>query len=468
MTFDQSTLPPSTNPWVAQRAEIATQVMLCVLWSKSEPNRAGEVVLLPPGKPAIFGRRTRDNGERRATLCRQRPGHNEPTSELSGRELSRRQLELRRFCDHVSVRNVGSGSLRVNGHVCTESLVSEGDVLSISGLLLVVCRRPLALSPDVACAIPRFGGPDAMGIVGESPVAWRLRANLGYAALREGHALIAGPSGSGKELAARALHALSRRNAGPIVSRNAATIPEGLAAAELFGNAANYPNPGMRARDGLVGAADRGTLFLDELGDLPGGVQTQLLRVLDANGEYHRLGESRGRRSEFRMVGATNKPLSALREDVLARFPLRVVVPPLSARREDIPLLVRHVLREMASTDPVLRDQYFDETPAGPEPRVTADMMEALCLHEYTSNVREIRRLLLKAMGPRKAWIDITDDLAATMPRRRPRMDPAKLTRNDIEACLERVGGVREAAWQELGLTSRFALHRLLKKHNLA
>src|SRR5690606_5383103 len=104
------------------------------------------------------------------------------------------------------------------------------------------------------------------GIVGESPAAWALRDELAFVAARDLHVLLHGATGTGKELAARAIHGLGRSAGREMIARNAATLPAGIADAELFGNAKDYPNPGMRERPGLVGAADGSTLFLDELG----------------------------------------------------------------------------------------------------------------------------------------------------------------------------------------------------------
>src|SRR4029077_9274313 len=126
--------------------------------------------------------------------------------------------------------------------------------------------------------------------------------------------VIAGQSGSGKELVAQAIHALSGRADRRLVSRSAATLPEALIDAELFGNAKNYPNPGMVERSGLIGEAHGSTLFLDELGELPHAAQAHLLRVLDG-GEYQRLGEAQARVSDFRLVVATNRILSSLKPD---------------------------------------------------------------------------------------------------------------------------------------------------------
>src|SRR5262249_49824490 len=156
-------------------------------------------------------------------------------------------------------------------------------------------------------------------------------------AARAGHVLLVGPSGCGKELAAQAIHARSTRASRKLVSRNAATLPPGLIDAELFGNVANYPNAGMAERPGLIGEADGSTLFLDEIGELPETLQAHLLRVLDEGGEYQRLGDARRRKSDLRLVAATNRSIDELKPDLAARLPLRVALHGLDERPEDIP-----------------------------------------------------------------------------------------------------------------------------------
>ena len=114
--------------------------------------------------------------------------------------------------------------------------------------------------------------------------------------------------------------------------------PPELAQAEIFGNEKNFPNPPMEARPGLVGEADGSTLYLDEIGELSPEVQAELLRVLDEDGQYRRLGGTRTRHSDFRMIGATNRPAQTPGADFVARFKVRVQVPDLRERAEDIPL----------------------------------------------------------------------------------------------------------------------------------
>lgn len=162
--------------------------------------------------------------------------------------------------------------------------------------------------------------------------------------------LITGESGTEKELAAGAIHARSRRGKNVLVAHNAATFPAGLIDAELFGNPKHYPNTGMPERPGLVGEADGGVLFLDEIGELPLEMRARLLRLLDAGGEYRRLGEAKGRRSDFRLVATTNRDASMLKHDLLSRLKVRVALPgdhrsPTQPSRPRSPV-VRSTIRE--------------------------------------------------------------------------------------------------------------------------
>jgi DNA-binding NtrC family response regulator len=319
---------------------------------------------------------------------------------------------------------------------------------------------------------------------------WTLRRTLLFVAAKQQHVLILGESGTGKELVARALHALSPRAACAFVSRNAATLPEGLLDAELFGNAKNYPNAGMPERPGLVGQTHEGTFFLDEFAELPIASQVHLLRVLDA-GEYQRLGEATLRHSDFRLIAATNRDLSALKQDLLARVPLRIRVPGLNERREDIPLLARHFLRRIAkeNSDVALRVLPGGD-PEG-EPRVPADVALRLIHHPYTTHIRELGALIWSWLSgeqgvappahspsPHKgAGGRLATDLGQTVATRgaspsfsvTPSSDDANLpSAQEIQACLERHNGILDQAWRALGLRNRHVLARLITKHNIA
>jgi DNA-binding NtrC family response regulator len=311
--------------------------------------------------------------------------------------------------------------------------------------------------------------------------------------------LLLGASGSGKELCARAVHALSRRARGAFVARNAATIPHGLADAELFGNMKGYPNPGMPARPGLIGAADGGTLFLDEIGELPHGLQANLLRVLDEGGEYHGLGGSTVKRSDFRLLCATNRDPSSLKHDLEARLVLRFEVPGLDERRDDIPLLARHLLRRAAAKSPEATRRFLRPT-SGPAPelRVTPRLIAQLLATRYTTHIRELEALLWRAMssstGDAIDWLE-DQGTGRGPPTSRPERDPRDphVARAEEEQDKETVppeeasdaasatgpserevraqlaahkGNIVRTA-NALGLSSRYVLYRLMRRYRI-
>ena len=316
-----------------------------------------------------------------------------------------------------------------------------------------------------------FGGADEHGIVGESAAAWELRDQLAFCAASDKHVLLLGESGVGKELAAAAIHRLSARHKSAMVSRNAATLPAGLIDAELFGNVKDFPNPGRAARPGIIGEANESTLFLDEIGELPEEMQAHLLRVLDSGGEYQSLGDARMRRSDIRLIAATNRDPTELKHDLLARLTLRVTLPSLDDKREDIPLLLRHLLRIAAVGNPGVVQRFFDSKGGDPGfARVHPDLVEALLTHGYTHNVREIDTLLWQAIaGSKDRFVALTAEVRKELKPVRA-LEPVRTeepTAEEIRACLEKNAGSVTRAWQQLGLKSRYALYRLMKKHGI-
>ena len=220
-----------------------------------------------------------------------------PAEPLVGLPLSRRQLTVRPNGANLVVERVGRCALLVNGLPAERAAVVPGDTILLRGQLLLFCTRRVPSIPKTVyfldASFGPFGEPDRVGILGEAPGTWQMREQVAFAANAGKHVLLHGESGTGKELAARAVHTLSPRSGRAFVSRNAATLPSGLIDAELFGNAKNYPNPGMVERAGLIGQADGGTLFLDEIAEIPLEQYAHLLRVLDSDGEYQRLGEAK-------------------------------------------------------------------------------------------------------------------------------------------------------------------------------
>lgn len=460
-------------PWYAGTAPAADRALhLVIAWLLNEPDRSAQVAHI--SAPSLFGRAGAEQSPSSLPLLdwRQvRPGYVLGASTLTTQGISRRQLELHPLGDaELAVRCVGKRRLFHNGTPVTECRARPGDTLMLEHTaVLLVASLPPELPERRAYPSPdfRFGEADADGIVGESAATWALRERLAEAAATGEHVLITGDSGAGKELAARGVHRLSRRSSGAFVARSAATIPEGLIDAELFGSARNFPNPGLPEREGLVGAAHLGTLLLDEIGELPEGAQTRLLRVLDDGGEYHRLGESRARRSDFRLIAATNRPLEALKHDVLARFSVRIRVPGFEERAGDIPLIARTLLGRMAVQTPALRERFFENG----EPRVDPVLVDRLLRHRYTHHTRELAQLLRVALASSSGeFIAATPEVVAELesteasPSEKTEPERALPTPSEIERALNDAGGNVKRAAEALGV-SRDRLRRLLGRH---
>lgn len=441
-----------------------------VVWSADEPLFLGAWLPVGSGsheRPLVLGRGPAHSADEpgRLQAFRQRPGENHALPAFMSPSLSKIQLSVHAPTpEALVVKNVGRRRLIVNGQQVEESELRAGDLVDLGSQLTLLCAvRPQCWEPSQAAQHP-FGEPDAHGFVGESPTAWRVRSELSFAAPRDGHVLVLGATGTGKELVARALHSESKR-AGPLVARNAATLPESLVDAELFGNAKGYPNPGMAERKGMIGAADGGTLFLDEFADLPAGAQAHVLRVLDA-GEYHRLGEDKARHSDFRLVAATNRPESTLRADVLARFDFRIATPDLAARPEDIPLIALNLLRSMSLDNRDLQTRFFS---AEGVPRLSEGFARRLVRHSYGANVRELRQLLWRAIGTSAGselvWPDAHEEPTVASAGG----DPSDaLNREQVRSALDLNNGSIEKTWRALGLANRHVLNRLLRKHGLS
>lgn len=440
-----------------------------VFWCPEQPGHLGAfipVVSKSDRRPQILGRGgvlATDQYSRLEPEL-QRPATNIKLGPFECAALSRSQLHVSLTPSKgLRVANVGKCPLYVNGASVSNADVRVGDLLEIGRQLTLLCvERPLRLPGDAGLVRHEFGQPDRHGIVGESLPVWQLRQTIEAIAARPGHVLIHGASGTGKELIARAVHAAGKGR-GSFVARNAGTLPESLLDAELFGNAKGYPNAGMPERVGLIGAAHGGSLFLDEIAELPIAAQTHLLRVLD-EGEYQSLGDPTLRRSTFRLIAATNQPESALRSDVLARFTFRVHAPDLAQRREDVTLIARFMLKRMADDDRALVARLFTELG---EPRLSASLLRHLASHPFSNNVRELRNLLWQTAiagddhAPEWRGAPVEQSEA---PVGSSKMD---LEVSELQRALDANNGSIERTWRALGLPSRFALMRLIKKHGL-
>jgi DNA-binding NtrC family response regulator len=482
-TQDPSTTTTVTREgWLAPRGDRATlreAYALVIAWSLAEPHRVGETALFGDETPAqILGRGGPQGVDDapRVRFVRHRPSGSEAQPPLAASGISRTQMRLTPSAEGIAFERLGRCPLRHNGNSVDRGIVRPGDVLTLQNQLVLYCVRRTTSLSSTRDSSPReagarvFGAPDVDGIVGESEATWRFREELAIVAPSAAHVLVLGESGVGKELASRAVHRMSTRASRAFVARSAAAIPPALLDAELFGNRRDYPNAGMHEREGIVGAAHGGTLFLDEIGELGSELQTHLLRLLDSGGEYHRLGEAHARRSDLRLVAATNRSPAELKHDFAARFSVRITVPGLDARREDVPLLARHLLEEAASSSPGLRERFFEAGPNGATfPRIDPAFMEALLQWRWTLHVRELRTLLWSSIRTSPShFLAIPPEILA-----RKAEPPQQSSEGDepsaraIVDALARHAGNQSKAYADLGLPSRFALYRLMRKYGI-
>ncbi|MGF1468769.1 MAG: sigma 54-interacting transcriptional regulator [Sandaracinaceae bacterium] len=249
---------------------------------------------------------------------------------------------------------------------------------------------------------------DQHGIVGRSEPMRRLFAVVERVRDADVPVVIQGESGTGKELVARAIHFGGSRARGPFVAINCAAIPEGLLESELFGHVRGAFTGADRDRAGVLDKASGGSLFLDEVGDMPPKMQVDLLRVLQ-EGRYRPIGSDTERTADVRVLAASNTPLTALieegrfREDLYYRLNVvELFLPPLRERPEDIPLLCDHFLARFADRD--------EQTAK----RLSRGALERLVGHPYPGNVRQLEHLLLNAWVMAEGDVIDADDLALT------------------------------------------------------
>ena len=231
--------------------------------------------------------------------------------------------------------------------------------------------------------------------------------------------LIEGPTGSGKELVAKAIHNLSRRSTRKYVALNCGALPDTLLESELFGYKKGAFTDAHKDKPGRFALAEGGTLFLDEIGDFSMALQIKLLRVLQEK-EYEPLGATATVKTNVRVIAATNKPLSeqvargTFRADLYYRLNVvRIVLPPLVERREDVPLLVNHFIRQ------------FNAEQGKQIKGVSEEAMALLMRHKYPGNVRELQNIIERAVVLcRNDRIDV-DSLPLELTAEQPAMVPA-------------------------------------------
>jgi len=302
------------------------------------------------------------------------------------------------------------------------------------------------------------------GLVGSSPAFRSAMETVRMAAASNATILLLGESGTGKELVARAIHELSPRASGPFVPIDCAAIPESLLESELFGHEAGAFTGATRRKEGRFEKADRGTLFLDEVGEMSPAVQAKLLRAIQ-EGEFVRVGGTQPVRVDVRIVAATNRDLQQevregrFREDLYYRLHVvQIRLPPLRERHGDVPLLAAHFLRRFSEEN---RREFEGFSP---------EALRALEAYSWPGNVRElenaIERAVVLARGSRIELEDLPETVReAVRPEGAASSDRAivipfgtpmeEIERRVIKETLRRTGGDKALAARILGVSTR-------------
>ncbi len=388
-------------------------------------------------------------------------------------------------------RERGGQSVRVDGTELVEPRSLGAQALENGVVIELEDRCVLLLHSTLAVQGRK---PPTFDLVGESDAIRRLRRDLERVAATEMRVLIRGETGTGKELAARAIHRASARAAGPYEAVNMGAIQPSLSASALFGHVRGAFSGAVADHEGHFAAADGGTLFLDEISDTDPGVQAMLLRTLETS-EIVRVGDRRARTIDVRLLSATDADLEEavasgrFREPLLHRLgELTLRVPPLRERRDDIGRLVVHFLRELldASEQERLLDGEIAE-----RPWLAADVVAQIARAPWTGNVRQLRNVVrqLVVHGRDEPTLSLTPELEALFgdaakKRNEAALEPAQtsasssavgrevrgatkakrpqdLTEDEISSALEKTGFRRGAAADLLGI-ARSSLYALI------
>lgn len=314
-------------------------------------------------------------------------------------------------------------------------------------------RMEVAASP--------FGAAAAPTIVGESPVMQRVLQTVAQVAPTDANVLILGENGTGKDVMARQLCALSKRAAKPFVSIDLGSVPEQLFESELFGYEKGAFTGALKAKAGRMETANGGTLFLDEIGNLPLSLQAKLLAALERR-EISRLGSTQTAAVDVRLLCATNADIHTevaegrFREDLLYRInTIEITMPPLRERGEDVILLAEHFLHTYAR-------KYNKEVTT-----LNREARQRLLRHSWPGNVRElmhaVERAVLLSKGPMLGPQDFVLKESARRVAPTPTLNLEQLEQEAIERAMQIAGGNITRAAELLGIT-RFALYRKLNK----
>jgi transcriptional regulator with GAF, ATPase, and Fis domain len=400
-----------------------------------------------------------------------------PVEDLLGDDLFGAHGQLRQALLEGQMREGWRATLRFGDScptlvsITTAPMIADHSEICDPLVRYLILLRPAAQEESCSTA-PVF----CSGAVGCSPAMQRIFRLIETLQHSEATVLITGESGTGKEVVARAVHQNSPRGSGPFVAVNCAALPADLLESELFGHVRGAFTGAVRERVGRFELASQGTLFLDEVGDLPPQLQVKLLRVLQER-QYERVGESTTRTTNARIIAATNADLRCglrqgkVREDLYYRLcVVPIEVPPLRERREDIAPLVHHFLSRITSQRGLVR-------------RISPQAMRMLLEYAWPGNVRELANVIEYAVAVTHGETILPDDLpqeilqsqAATGPGEQEpsRSAPASARIAEPEnqsaeaarvlAALEKHRWKRAEAARELGL-SRSTLWRRMRE----
>ena len=393
---------------------------------------------------------------------------------LTDQTVSRHHCEIELTEEGYLLRDLAStNGVTSLAHRVREIYLQPGDVFQIGGTVLEF--RPLEERVEILLSERDHFGK----VLGASVKMREIFHVLEKIATKDVTILLTGETGTGKEVLAESIHEESLRRGAPFITVDCGSIPENLVESELFGHVKGAFTGATGDRIGAFEEADRGTIFLDEIGELPQEQQAKLLRVLEKK-EIKRVGENESRRVDVRIIAATNRNLAeevekgTFRKDLFYRISVvEIRIPPLRERQDDIPLLCDHILNQLA------------ERSGRPRPRMGAEAMMLLQRHGWPGNVRELRNVLEKCFAlseqdeispgavvngslgtdpsraPAPAAGGITVDGSLDYGEARERFEKEYLLdllrRNDLNVSKSaRAAGIH-----------RQSLHRLLKKHGI-
>ncbi len=280
--------------------------------------------------------------------------------------------------------NGGNGKTAGCQPLPAQAVSSDAREAAVTGAARPAIAGPVPICAGSSCR--KAAAERLPELIGNAACMLEVSRRVRLVAPRRTPVLIEGPTGSGKELVAEAVHRLSPRSRNPFAAINCAAIPESLLEAELFGHTRGAFTGAVQGRVGRIEAADGGTLFLDEIGEMPLSLQSKLLRFVEC-GELQRVGDNETVKVDVRIVAATHRPLAehaqagSFRSDLYYRLAVFLIrTPALSEHSEDLPLLVEHFLQQMGRDTPMKR---LDET-----------AMARLAAHDWPGNVRELEHVL--------------------------------------------------------------------------